>query len=71
MSFIGKSLISFSSINLLNNIEYSLNIFWFFFFDIFEIKFDMIEPGSIIDSSIAVFINSIKLSFNLMSAIFS
>ena len=71
ISFMGKLFISLSSINLLKKMEYSHKILGLFFLVIFDIKFDIMEQESIIDSSIAVLINSMKFSFNLISAIFS
>ena len=71
ISFIGKSFTSKSSTILLKSIEYSFNILTLFFFRILEIKFDINELRSIIDSSMLVFINSTILSFSLISAIFS
>ena len=67
----GRSLTSKSSTILLKSIEYSFSIFTLFFLRIFEIKLDIIEERSIIDSSMLVLINSTTLSFSLMSAIFS
>ena len=71
ISFMGKLFISLSSIKLLKKVEYSHKILGLFFLVIFDIKFDIMEQESIIDSSIAVLINSMKFSFNLISAIFS
>ena len=67
----GRSLTSKSSTILLKSIEYSFSIFTLFFLRIFEIKLDIIEERSIIDSSMLVLINSTTLSFSFMSAIFS
>ena len=69
ISLFGKSLTSYSSTTLPKNVEYSINNFALFFFDILFIICFNILLGSIISK--LLLINSIKLSFNLISANFS
>ena len=69
ISLFGKSLTSYSSTIFPKNVEYSINNLALFFLDIFPIICFKILFGSIISK--LLLINSIKLSFNFISANFS
>ena len=69
ISLLGKSFTSYSSTIFPKKVEYSINNFELFFFEILLIICFRMLLGSI--NSKLLLINSIKLSFNLMSANFS
>ena len=69
ISLFGKSLTSYSSTIFPRNVAYSINNFALFFFEILPNICFNIVLGSIISKLLLT--NSIKLSFNLISAIFS